>query len=1377
MNPRRPIRSVFVPLLFFLQPWNLYAADGSAEPPFRFYSVIDGLTQSEVYDIEQDHAGYLWFTTARGLNRYDGTDFRQYTIADGLPTNSLTALRVDVDNAVWVGDVKGGITIVRGARVARVIEPIHGKGKPITDIEFVGRRAFAVAEDVGIVEINQDDLDNPVLSIVPDSVGATNLTVQGNDLWVSARSGLHKLRFESVLTMVPVSDSITYAHAGIDGTLWVVDNENRVGIWQDGQFEPRAVIDSEEEIVSIVTDNDGIVWAAVADTLFKVDGDNTKAEPNIRTVQQFSGIDTVSSLFVDRENSLWLSSNSGLIRFLGDRFVHHRLRTGTDTETVWGIAQDKHQRFWFGTETKLLMRDTDEKLHVIGAQFGVPEGTVRDVVADSSGSLWFGVDTLGLFRLQVDSGQAERIEGTEGAELLDIEITENGEIWVATMESGLFRYTPDERHLVQVDVPNATSVYSIDTWPDGSVWFGADEFGLVHLAVRSDGSYDTEVFDQESGLHNMLFDHVRLTGPDEGWVATEEGGLYRFKDGEFSNYGDQTPLTDQTVYLIKPLDNGSIVVGGEQGLYQFTPGAKGIAHYNQLVGFVGLETNVHATFTDTDNYLWIGTINGATRMDVSRPMPTYVEPTPTIVLMETDLDRLEVVNGHELDPGQLGVHAEYAAISLLNPKDIEYSYGLVGIDNAWSAATANRSVSYPRIPPGTYEFRVRARYPGGEWSREHASMHFTALPFFWQKPWFVLVVIVAILLSLRTFLVYRTRKIAWLNETLRGQVKERTQSIELAKQSLENSNKQLTREIEVRKKSEQARVEIETRFRRAFENAPIGMGLLDADGRLFDANPALKRMLWHETDSLSAIDFVETIDEVDRERFLSDYRKLTTSKSDSLDEKLVCRNVDGDDLQMVANLSAIRSDAGRFLYSVLQIQDITESQKLTVQLEYQASYDELTGLLNRRAFEAELSRAWERGNKGKRSSYLMFMDLDQFKVVNDTSGHGAGDQLLRAISEILEECVRANDIVARLGGDEFGIILWECPTDVAERIAESIRAAVEILRFHWDEETYRIGVSIGGVPIDAAVGDVNELQQLADAACYAAKEAGRNRVHMVAGDKDSARIHRGQVRWVQRLREAMASNRFAIYAQVIKPLIDIEEPERLEILLRLRDPETRKLIPPGAFLPAAERYGLSFELDQWVVRSLLDTLFVHQAFQAEPRSYWINLSGASIGDPKFATFLTDAIERSPLPPGTINFEITETAVIRSITEAGKLMSALREMGCQFALDDFGSGLSSFGYLKKLPVDYLKIDGMFIRDLLRDKTDRIFVKSIIDISHTLNIKTIAEFVENEELLQVVKELGADYAQGFAMGRPYVLAPRFPGLDKPGEGEIAVQAKAG
>ena len=651
--------------------------------------------------------------------------------------------------------------------------------------------------------------------------------------------------------------------------------------------------------------------------------------------------------------------------------------------------------------------------------------------------------------------------------------------------------------------------------------------------------------------------------------------------------------------------------------------------------------------------------------------------------------------------------------------------------------------------------------------------------FAWQGPLLTVLAILLFGLLTRALLGLRTRSIRRINETLTEQVAERTRSIEQTKERLEATNLRLLKEVEERRKADEARSNVETRFRRAFENAPIGMGLLDADGKVFDANPALRTMLWDAPSALPDARFADLLGEHDRERFLSLYQKLTTGQRSSIEERFDCVDAAGRALSTVVNLSTVQSDTGAYLYSVLQVQDVTESLKLTDQLEYQAKYDELTGLLNRRAFETELERAWENGGGSSVRSYLMFMDLDQFKVVNDTSGHAAGDRLLKQISELLLESVRANDTVGRLGGDEFAIILWKCPVEVAGRIAESVRASIEAFRFQWDKETYRVGVSVGGIPIDPDVGDIGEIQQLADAACYAAKEAGRNCVHLVEGDRDSARVHRGQVRWVQRLREAMDNNRFAIYGQVVKPLDETrDEPQRFEVLLRLRDPETRKLIPPGAFLPAAERYGLSLELDEWVVRSLLNALFVHQSFHAEYRRYWINLSGSSIGEPRFAEFLKDAIKRSPLPAGTVNFEITERAVIRNVSEAGRLMSELRDMGCQFALDDFGSGASSFGYLKKLPVDYLKVDGSFMRDLQADETNRIFVKSIIDIGHALGIQTVCEFVENDEMLDIVRDLGADYAQGFAVGRPFVLAPSFPGAaDVQASAAVELQQKAG
>ncbi len=1346
------------------------AAEGAATLPFRTHSVLDGLTQSKVLDIKQDQSGYLWIATARGLNRYDGKVFKHYTIADGLPNNSLTSIHVSADNTIWVGDQKGTVAALRGSRVVYEVAVVADEDNPVVALESAGDVVLAVVEGMGIARIaGADDIYSSTHIAGNASHGISGIAVQGETVWVESASGLYQLDYGENPELHLFDENIRRIHVDTAGELWVADRSGNIGILRDRVFDIRIKLKSHNNLVGIAVDRQGLVSVLTSDELLQFDSTGEDRQEIEASLKRYGGIDQVSAIFLDNEDSVWLSTDTGMIRFLGDRFRHFRLRTGPDLETVWTIGEDRYGRFWFGTQSKLIVRELDESITVVGEESGLPVAAVRELVSDGAGTVWVGVTDHGLYAVNSETLRAKHIAGTSGMEILDIDIANDGAIWLSTIGSGVYRYLPATATLNVFPTPNETSVYTLDTWPDGSVWYAADEVGLVHLQPDGDDRYTQRLITDTNDEGKRLYNHIRVTGNDSAWISTEEGGVLYYEDGTFENFGLGTPLADQTVYLIEPLENGSIVVGGEKGLYQFVPGRGEFAHFNPQRGFIGMETNVHASFRDSAGGLWIGTVDGATRMDAFQPMPDTVEPTPSIIRVETALDGRQILNDQKLEPSDFGAQFEFAAISLLAPSEVQYSYRLVGEEQAWGAPTTNRSVGYPRIPPGSYEFMVRARYSGGDWGGHIATHRFTVKLFFWQQPWFVLGMLAVLVIAIRQAVAYRTRKIEWMNETLRAQVEERTRSIETARQNLQITNERLFLEVE-------ARTEIETRFRQAFENAPIGMGLLDSAGVLFDANPALVKMFWPDAGGLPESKFVEAVSQGDRLQFVARYEKLVVAEIDDMDVNLSCIGASGEELHTVMNLSAVRSDSGDFLYTVLQIQDITESLKLTVQLEYQASYDELTELLNRRAFEEQLEKAWRNGVDPEHQSYLMFMDLDQFKVVNDTSGHTAGDQLLRAVSGILLDSVRTNDIVGRLGGDEFGIILWECPTDVARRVAEAIRGKIEDFRFHWDTETYRIGVSIGGIPVAKGVGDINEIQQLADAACYAAKEDGRNRVHMVDGDADSARIHRGEVRWVQRIREAMDKNRFAIYAQPIRPIVEKpDEPERLEILLRLRDPASRKLIPPGAFLPAAERYGLSVELDKWVVKSLLDTLFIHNAFRAENRSYWINLSGSSVGDKRFAAFLKDAIARSPLPPGTINFEITETAVIRSVSEAGKLMSALREMGCQFALDDFGSGLSSFGYLKKLPVDYIKIDGMFVRDLIHDHTDRIFVKSIIDIAETLNIKTIAEFVESNEILEIVAELGAGYAQGFAVGRPFELAPRFP---RTANSEIAVfQAKTG
>lgn len=438
------------------------------------------------------------------------------------------------------------------------------------------------------------------------------------------------------------------------------------------------------------------------------------------------------------------------------------------------------------------------------------------------------------------------------------------------------------------------------------------------------------------------------------------------------------------------------------------------------------------------------------------------------------------------------------------------------------------------------------------------------------------------------------------------------------------------------------------------------------------------------------------------------------------------------------------------------LQDITSTKTLTDQLELHANFDELTGLCNRRMFWKALAAEHADYDKRDNISHLLYIDLDQFKLVNDTSGHVAGDRLLQIVARVLQQNVHASDIVGRVGGDEFGIIIRNCDPSMVTEIADRLREAIELVHFHWSGETFRVGASVGGIGIHPDNGSAEELQQLVDAACYEAKLAGRNRVNFFEGGEEVIAAHRGEARWVQRLHDAMTHNRFELHGQLIKAVADTGEPDRYEVLIRLRDSESDRLIPPGAFLPAAERFGLSPQVDQWVLEHLLRRLHADPEIHSMNRRYWVNLSGNSIGDRKFAEYLVETMRNSTLPAGMVNFEITETAVIRNIEDASELISKLRAMGCQFALDDFGSGLSSFGYLKKLPVDYLKIDGMFVREILNDEADRVFVQAIISIAQAMGIKTVAEFVENDEIYKLVEGFGVDYVQGYGVHRPEKLA---------------------
>ncbi len=454
-------------------------------------------------------------------------------------------------------------------------------------------------------------------------------------------------------------------------------------------------------------------------------------------------------------------------------------------------------------------------------------------------------------------------------------------------------------------------------------------------------------------------------------------------------------------------------------------------------------------------------------------------------------------------------------------------------------------------------------------------------------------------------------------------------------------------------------------------------------------------------------------------------------------------------------ISPIRSVEGKITHYLGTQEDITKIRNLNQQLTWQASHDSLTGLVNRREFERRLERITLAYKHDDASHALFFMDLDQFQVVNDTCGHTAGDELLRQLSDVLLDKMRKRDTLARIGGDEFAVLMEHCSLDHAYRVANSLLEATQKYQFQWNHQIFRVGVSIGLIPITKYDISHTQLLKQADNACYIAKEQGRNRIHLYSSDdKETAHRH-NELSWVAKLYQALEENSFSLFIQTITPLGSEQNKETMsyEILLRMHD-DTGNIVSPALFMPAAERFSIAAKLDQWMFRNVIESLKTYPDFLQHVDFISLNLSGSSLTENNFLEYIVDLLFDNiySIDPTKICFEITETAAIANLTLASKFISTLKEMGCLFALDDFGTGLSSFGYLKNLSVDYLKIDGMFVKNILDDPIDNAMVKSINDIGHVMGIKTIAEYVENDEIKGMLREIGVDYAQGYGIDKP-------------------------
>jgi diguanylate cyclase (GGDEF)-like protein/PAS domain S-box-containing protein len=537
---------------------------------------------------------------------------------------------------------------------------------------------------------------------------------------------------------------------------------------------------------------------------------------------------------------------------------------------------------------------------------------------------------------------------------------------------------------------------------------------------------------------------------------------------------------------------------------------------------------------------------------------------------------------------------------------------------------------------------------------------------------------------------------------------------------------------------------------------------VDAEGRIDYINHSAETLLGQRFDQVMGKSFSEVasfVDETDRRSLGDPVRKaLTTGGRVTMGRRavLVPGNA-GPERSVEISVTPLRFDGKDILGLVLVLHDTSELRGLTRQMTYQASHDALTGLVNRREFERRLQEAMDSAQTGNVGHGLCYLDLDRFKVVNDTCGHTAGDNMLREVASLIKEAVRDSDTVGRIGGDEFALLLVGCPLEKARQIADDVVRSVNDYRFVWKDKIFNIGVSIGLVEIGRGGGAIEDMMNSADSACYVAKKQGGLHVHVYSAREEASARHSGEIHWLQKLQGALRDDKFELYYQpIVHARADGVRGPALEVFVRLQGENGQPAAPPAEFIRAAERYRLMPHIDRWVVQAVLSALGRGGMRLPPGRSVAINIAGQTLGDSDFLEFVVDCFDHTGANPSDICFEVTESSVVANLDHAQRFIAVLHGMGCEFALDDFGTGLSSFATLRTLPMDYLKIDGSFINNLAGDSVNQAMVAAMIDLSRSLNFRVVAEQVEDQVSMDKVIAMGIDFVQGFVVGRPQPLS---------------------
>jgi len=767
--------------MLVMPSWGMMEnSPGDPVPPFRLYNTSDGMSQTRVHALTQDKHGYLWLATVRGLNRFDGNEFKPITIRHGLRTNPQFSLYVDDVGDIWSGDVTGGVSRIRNSQVIETIPPPTEAAARLKSLAVIEHKVFRSIAGKGLYQTDLKDTEKTTLltESAPDK-----LIVKDGHLIFVIQEKLYAWKPNTSFKEAMIANSFKKAAIGSGTGVYLLSKKGEVFLWdadglQDTQFKIPA------NVSAFTVDKNGQVWYVFEDTL---------VTPN--KMRMKLPVKQVIDAYVDRDGVIWIAGGNGLVRYLGSRFKHLPLGPSAPSRVVFGGSEDVNGTKWFATEGGLIARYADGRVISVSDEIALPSG--RAVAVEPYGTEYMLVSypRNGIYQIPVSlQSSAKQLADTTGWVVTEITHDNEGNTWVLGARNGLLKYSDIKKTPEHIQLPDAGLAVSMSAVDEGGLVVAVRDVGIVRVQGE-----DVSVLPQTTGIEKR-FIHLNAKSASSIWLVTSDGGVFHLQDDVLTQYAQDTDLSDQSVYFVEPINNDILILGAERGVYQLSLQENQLYHYGVLEGFIGIETNARSTFRDRFGYLWIGTILGATRMDTLFPMPVFPPLNPYIHMFTTDLKQSKLDADAVIEADDRGLNVGYVAVSPKFPDGIEYSYRLLGVDESWSLPTSLTSVRFATLPHGTYTFEVKARYRGHQWS-EIARRKVVVKPHFWQTPWFIAGCILLSLLLIALAVQLRLSAIQRTNYRLKKQVALRTEHLEA--------------EIAERKRSEAALIEAQEDSRKA----------------------------------------------------------------------------------------------------------------------------------------------------------------------------------------------------------------------------------------------------------------------------------------------------------------------------------------------------------------------------------------------------------------------------------------------------------------------------------------------------------------------------------------------------------------------------------